>query len=90
MVLIAGGQAKLDFSITGDPAPTVQWLQNGEPLADGDGIATVKADVSFHLLTTKIIVLYIGVIMTNISSTAYSCHQHRFTCFWVKWFNLNL
>ena len=46
MVLIAGGQAKLDFSITGDPAPTVQWLQNGESLADGDGIATVKADVS--------------------------------------------
>ena len=50
MVLIAGGQAKLDFSITGDPAPTVQWLQNGEPLADGDGIATVKADVSFQIM----------------------------------------
>ena len=50
MVLIAGGQAKLDFSITGDPAPTVQWLQNGEPLADGDGIATVKADVSFQII----------------------------------------
>ena len=57
MVLIAGGQAKLDFSITGDPAPTVQWLQNGEPLADGDGIATVKADVSFHLSTTIIMVI---------------------------------
>ena len=53
MVLIAGGQAKLDFSITGDPAPAVQWLQNGEPLADGDGIATVKADVSFSFVDYK-------------------------------------
>ena len=47
MVLIAGGQAKLDFSITGDPAPTVQWLQNGEPLGEGDdGIKCVSASVS--------------------------------------------
>ena len=58
MVLIAGGQAKLDFSITGDPAPAVQWLQNGEPLADGDGIATVKADVSFQFFAAKVLVTF--------------------------------
>ena len=58
MVLIAGGQAKLDFSITGDPAPAVKWLQNGEPLADGDGIATVKADVSFQFFATKVSVTF--------------------------------
>ena len=47
MVLIAGGQAKLDFSITGDPAPTVNWLQNGEPLGDADSdISCVTAEVS--------------------------------------------
>jgi len=58
MVLIAGGQAKLDFSITGDPAPAVQWLQNGEPLADADGIATVKADVSVQFIATKALVTF--------------------------------
>ena len=51
MILIAGGQAKLDFSITGDPAPTVKWLQNGEPIGDGgDGIQCVTAPVRIELM----------------------------------------
>lgn len=64
MVLIAGGQAKLDFSITGDPAPAVQWLQNGEPLADGDGIACVTADVSFVAYTCLISVAIVSRFAT--------------------------
>ena len=36
MVIKCGGQAKLDFGISGDPAPKVSWLLNGEPLPDDD------------------------------------------------------
>jgi len=70
MVLIAGGQAKLDFSITGDPAPTVQWLQNGEPLADGDGIATVKADEKISLVISKAKREHTGIYTLVVTSEA--------------------
>lgn len=69
MTIKAGGNAKLDFNITGkfkvtrnsktinlpgDPKPKVTWLCNGEPIADGDAnLSCATEGVSCTYLDNK-------------------------------------
>ena len=56
MIIKCGGQAKLDFGISGDPAPKVSWLLNGDPLPDDDKhCSAISTAVSIHYLCRTMI-----------------------------------
>lgn len=68
----AGQPAKLTVTAAGIPAATYQWLRNGAPVKDGDGISGATSDTLTIANATAVVAGNYTVTVTNASGAATS------------------